>query len=164
STRVKAAQGDVGDCFARLDACGADPDLVALCRRCLAPRPEDRPSDAGEVARAVAAPRAAADERARRAGPGRGPGAEERQGRTRRRVLLAAGGALIVALLAGLGVSLWQMRRAMNAEEQATQNLQAEQRARHDEAKAREQAFAALRSMATEVNARKFGQGKALTD
>ena len=50
STRVKAAQGDVGECFARLDACGADPDLVALCRRCLAPRPEDRPSDAGAVA------------------------------------------------------------------------------------------------------------------
>src|SRR5262249_17972101 len=60
STRVKAAQGDVGECFARLDACGADPDLVALCRRCLAPRPEDRAGDAGEVAKAVAALRAAA--------------------------------------------------------------------------------------------------------
>jgi tetratricopeptide (TPR) repeat protein/tRNA A-37 threonylcarbamoyl transferase component Bud32 len=161
STRVKAAQGDVDECFARLGACGADPDLVALCRRCLAPRPEDRPSDAGAVAQAVAALRAAADERARRAELDRVQAAE--QGK-RRRVLLAAGGALMVALLAGLGVSLWQMRRAMNAEEQAKQNLQAEQVARHDEAKAREQAFAALRSMATEVIARKFGQGKALTD
>src|SRR5262249_14267107 len=66
-TRVKAAQGDVGECFARLGACGADPDLVALCRRCLAPRPEDRPADAGAVAEAVAALRAAAEERARRA-------------------------------------------------------------------------------------------------
>jgi serine/threonine protein kinase len=25
SARVMAAQGDVGECFARLDACGADP-------------------------------------------------------------------------------------------------------------------------------------------
>src|SRR5262249_3876621 len=64
STRVKAAQGDVGECFARLADCGADPDLVALCQRCLAPRPEDRPADAGAVAEAVAALRSAADERA----------------------------------------------------------------------------------------------------
>src|SRR5262249_60175139 len=75
STRVKAAQGDVGECFARLDVCGADPDLVALCRRCLAPRAEDRPSDAGAVAKAVAALRAAADERARRSERNRGRGA-----------------------------------------------------------------------------------------
>jgi NAD(P)-dependent dehydrogenase (short-subunit alcohol dehydrogenase family) len=40
---------------ARLDACGAEPELVALCRRCLAPEPDDRPRDAGEVAAAVAA-------------------------------------------------------------------------------------------------------------
>src|SRR5262249_22723806 len=40
SARVKAAQGDVSECFARLEGCGADPDLVALCKRCLAPRPE----------------------------------------------------------------------------------------------------------------------------
>jgi serine/threonine protein kinase len=60
AARVKAAQGDVGECFARLDACGAEPDLVALCKRCLAPRPEDRPTDAGEVAKAVAELRTAA--------------------------------------------------------------------------------------------------------
>ena len=29
------------DCFARLDACGAEPDLVALCKQCLAPRMEN---------------------------------------------------------------------------------------------------------------------------
>ena len=66
ATRVKAALGDLGECFVRLGARGADPDLVALCKRCLAPRPEDRPTDAGEVAKAVAALRTAADERARR--------------------------------------------------------------------------------------------------
>jgi hypothetical protein len=67
TARVKAAQGDVADCLARLDACGAEPELVAVCKRCLSPRAADRPADGDEVARAVAALRAAADERARRA-------------------------------------------------------------------------------------------------
>src|SRR5262245_55059257 len=164
AARVKAAQGDVGECFARLEACGADPDLVALCQRCLAPRPEDRPADAGAVAKAVAALRAAADERARRAELDRVRAeAEAREAvaraaaqRQRRRLLLAAIGVIAAVLLAGLSVSLWQMRRAMQA-------LEAEQQARRDEAKAREQAFAALRSMTAEVVERKFAQGTALT-
>src|SRR5262249_49616251 len=67
TTRVRAATGDLAECFERLGACGADPELVALCKRCLSPRPEDRPADAGEVAEAVAALRTAADERARQA-------------------------------------------------------------------------------------------------
>src|SRR5262249_53778285 len=60
TTRVKAAQGDVGECFARLDTCGADPDLGALCRRCLAPRPEGRPRDGGGGGEAGAGPGAGA--------------------------------------------------------------------------------------------------------
>jgi serine/threonine protein kinase len=165
STRVKAAQGDVGECFARLDACGADPDLVALCRCCLAPRPEDRPPDAGAVAKAVAALRAAADERARQAeldrvkaeGEAREAGARAAEQRKRRWMLLVASGIIALVLLAGLSVSLWQMRRAMQA-------LAAEQQARQDETKAREQAFAALRSMTTDVVERKLAQGAALTE
>jgi tetratricopeptide (TPR) repeat protein len=200
SARVKAAQGDVGACFARLDACGADPDLVALCKRCLAPRPEDRPIDANEVARAVAALRAAADERARRAelervkaeGEVRAAEARAAEQRRRRQMLLTASGIIALVLLAGLSVSLWQMRRAMQAEatantnadqaslnaEEAERNAQqaqneasaralalaAEQRAREDETKARQQAFAALRSMTDDVVERKFAQGAVLTE
>jgi tetratricopeptide (TPR) repeat protein len=164
ATRVKAAQGDVGECFAPLGACGADPDLVALCQRCLAPRPEDRPTDAGVVAKAVAALRAAAEERARWAelervraeGEAREAQARAAEQRQRRRLLLAASGVIALVLLAGLSVSLWQMRRAMQA-------LAAEQQARRDETKAREQAFAALRSMTADVVERKFAQGAVLT-
>jgi tRNA A-37 threonylcarbamoyl transferase component Bud32 len=120
ATRAKAAVGDVGECFARLDSCGADPDLVALCKRCLAPRPEDRPADAGEVATAVAGLRAAADERARRAErEARMAEARVAEQRKRRRILLAASGTIALVLLAGLGVSLGQMRRALQAEAQA---------------------------------------------
>ena len=79
TTRIQAAQGDVEECFARLDACGAEPDLMALCKRCLSPKPVDRPADAGAVALAVAQLRAAADARAATCGAGEcggpGPGA-----------------------------------------------------------------------------------------
>ncbi|QJW95485.1 tetratricopeptide repeat protein [Frigoriglobus tundricola] len=38
----RAARADLAECFARLGACGADADLVAVARRCLAPHPADR--------------------------------------------------------------------------------------------------------------------------
>src|SRR5215472_11050458 len=119
ATRQLAARARLDDTHARLAACGAEPELVALCLRCLAPEPDDRPPDAGEVAAAVAALRAAAEERARRAELDRVRAAE--QGK-RRRVLLAAGGAVVVVLLAGLGASLWQTRRALQAEAAANAN------------------------------------------
>src|SRR5262249_56834613 len=67
SARMLAARGKVDDAFARLDGSGADPELVALCKRCLSPEKADRPADAGEEARAVADLRAAAEQRAMRA-------------------------------------------------------------------------------------------------
>jgi tetratricopeptide (TPR) repeat protein len=126
SVRVQAARGKLDDCFARLDACGAEPELIALCKQCLAFEPADRPADAGAVAQAVAAFRAAADERARRAelervqaeGEALARAAEQRQ---RRRMLLTASGIIALVLLAGLSVSLWQMFRAIAAERQANQ-------------------------------------------
>jgi formylglycine-generating enzyme required for sulfatase activity len=67
TTRIQAAQGNVEECYARLDASGAEPELVALCKRCLSKKSGDRPADAGEVAAAVAELRAAAEARARQA-------------------------------------------------------------------------------------------------
>ena len=70
--------GDTADALARLDACGADAELVALAQDCLAAEPEDRPRDAGGVAERVTAylaGRAGAAARGRaRAGGGRGDG------------------------------------------------------------------------------------------
>jgi tetratricopeptide (TPR) repeat protein len=149
------------DAHARLAACGAEPELVSLCLRCLAPEPDDRPRDSGEVAAAVAALRAAAEERARRAELDSVRATEQSK---RRRVLLAGSAIVGGVLLAGLSVSLWQMFRAVRAEVQAKQNLQAEQQAHSDEAKAREQAFVALRSMTAEVVEKKFAQGAVLTE
>jgi hypothetical protein len=106
STRLLAAQGNVADAFVRLDASGADPELTALAKWCLAPDPAGRPADAGEVARAVAGLRAAAEDRARRAELDRAA-AELRVVEGRKRRLLGAGltAAVLVSLAAGaLGI------------------------------------------------------------
>jgi tetratricopeptide (TPR) repeat protein len=136
TTRVMAAQGDVADCLARLAGCGAEPELVALCRRCLVPRPADRPADAGAVARAVAELRAAADERARRAeldrvrveGEQAAAAARALERRKRRLLALGAAAALVLAALGGLGAVLAVQRRA-NAELAATNAQLAQQQA-----------------------------------
>jgi tRNA A-37 threonylcarbamoyl transferase component Bud32 len=50
-TRARqAAAGGVDEAFARLDGCGADPELIGLAKACLASAPEARPADAGAVA------------------------------------------------------------------------------------------------------------------
>ncbi|MBN9517507.1 tetratricopeptide repeat protein [bacterium] len=68
-TYTAAADGiaSAADLRAQLDAAGADPELTRLAHACLSPRPGDRPDDGKAVAEAVAAYRARAEERARRA-------------------------------------------------------------------------------------------------
>jgi tetratricopeptide (TPR) repeat protein len=63
----RAQRCDHTEALARLGGCGADVELVRLCKGCLAAAPADRPGDAGEVAQAVAAYRAEVQERLRRA-------------------------------------------------------------------------------------------------
>ncbi len=50
---IQAANGDVQDAFQRLDWCGADPELVELAKKCLAPTQQARLANAAEVADAV---------------------------------------------------------------------------------------------------------------
>ena len=42
----KALRGDLNEAIARLDGCGADGELIALAKSCLAPKLLDRPRDA----------------------------------------------------------------------------------------------------------------------
>jgi PAS domain S-box-containing protein len=46
ATYRRAVRADLTDALTRLDECEAYPELIALCRRCLAPAPADRPRDA----------------------------------------------------------------------------------------------------------------------
>jgi eukaryotic-like serine/threonine-protein kinase len=128
--RAKSELGHVQEAFARLDASGADAELVALAKRCLAADPNERPADANEVAATVAAYRAGVEERLRAAEVARARAAEQRK---RARVQLAL--ALTVALLAGgAGAFAWwsdrqaeekKLREAQHNAEQA--RLEAEQ-------------------------------------
>lgn len=59
----RAEMGDLGECFARLDECGADEELLALAKRCLTPDAKDRPSNGAEVARQIAAYRLGVESR-----------------------------------------------------------------------------------------------------
>ena len=62
-----AALGDTADALARLEACGADAELIALAKDCLAREREDRPRDASAVAKRMTAYLASVQERLRRA-------------------------------------------------------------------------------------------------
>ena len=44
-----AERADIRNAFDRLDACGADAELIPLAKSCLAAAPKDRPRDAGAV-------------------------------------------------------------------------------------------------------------------
>jgi tetratricopeptide (TPR) repeat protein len=174
----KAARADLADVHKRLTNSGADGELIALALSCLSVDVAQRPVDGRAVATVVAAYRAGVEARLKQAETERAEAlVREAEQRKRRRTLQVGAGIIAVVLLAGLGVSLWQMFRAIDAEGQANQNaklareesdakdvaLKAEQQARQDETKARQQAFAALRSMTTDVVERKFAQGTVLT-
>ena len=105
----KAARGDLADAMRRLDACGADAELIALARDCLAAEPERPAAERGRGGpaddrlpgrRAGAAP-------GRRAGASRGPGA----GRRGAEAATSDGGARSVgrgfALMAAAAGSTW---------------------------------------------------------
>jgi tetratricopeptide (TPR) repeat protein/tRNA A-37 threonylcarbamoyl transferase component Bud32 len=104
--RWRAAAGDLGDTLARLDASGADVEVVRLARACLAPDREGRPRDAGAVAHAVGAYLAGVQERLRAAERQRAV-AEARavEERKRRRLAVVLAGAVLLLVLAGGGVA-----------------------------------------------------------
>jgi serine/threonine-protein kinase len=104
----KAARADLGDALARLDACGAEAELVALAKSCLAAVPRDRPRNAGVIAAALSAHLVGVQERLKVAELAR-VRAESRAAGERKRRLLVAGLATALLALAALvgGGGLW---------------------------------------------------------
>ena len=121
-----AANGDLADCFARLDVSGADREWIALCKLCLSPKPDDRPADARAVAATVGGLREAADERARQAER------EKLSAEVRWRTTLWAAGVLVAVLLFGVAGTTFGLiranaaRRDAEAAESVAQSKQAE--------------------------------------
>jgi len=156
--RRKAAQGDTSEACARLDQSGTDAELAALVQCCLRTEPEDRPRDAGEVARRLTAYLAGVQERLRRAELARVEAqarAEEEakqrtladalaqkarehareEGRRRRLQVGLAAALLVLTTLCGLGTTIaLQQRQARTARVALALN---ELRLLHDQAHAR---------------------------
>ncbi len=142
--RLMAVRGQTAECLQRLSRSAADPGLIALCRRCLAFDPAERPANAGELARAVAELRAAAEERARQAELEQaGAQAEAREQRRRRRVQLALAVSVSLTVVVAAGSWAWVVR----------------EEAERDKAAAREQAERDL--AAAQEQARRQGQAEA---
>jgi serine/threonine protein kinase len=142
----RMVRGDVQEAFARLDRSGVDARLIALARRCLAPRPDDRPANAQELAQEVADYRSMVETRLRQAET-EAANAQLRQTeqQKRQRLRQVAAGALAITLLLGIiGTSLGLWRANDLASRESEARIEAEQKqiladqARQDEIRARE--------------------------
>jgi WD40 repeat protein/Flp pilus assembly protein TadD len=142
----KAQRAELGEAHARLDACGADAELIALAKRCLAAERGNRPRHAGEVAQAVATYLAGVEERARQAEQERAA-AEARsvEERKRRRVTVGLLGVSGVAALALVGLVVGtvyntQLKTAYEGEAEAHTEAEAAKQAEEGERKQAEAA------------------------
>jgi serine/threonine-protein kinase len=145
----KAALGDLAEAMAALESSGADGELIALARVCLAREAEDRPRHAGAVAERITAYRADVQERLRTAEIARAAEqarAEEAQHtaeaaeakakaeRQARRLTGALAASVLVLVVAFGGGSAWLQRQ--RAERQSRVDLVLrEAEVFHDEAK-----------------------------
>src|SRR5262249_23723821 len=120
----QAKRADLADAFARLDACGADAELVSLTKRNLSRLKGDRPNNAAAVAEAVTAYQASVQERVRRAELERTE-AQVRvmESRKRRRVAVALGSLVALVLLLGLAATLSQYQRVLAKSEDLVKEI-----------------------------------------
>lgn len=137
-TVLQAAQAELDTCFARLDACEADAELIALTKSCLSPEATERPVDGAAVAANVAAYRSGVEERLRRAEAERA--AAEARGfeqAKRRRVQAALAVAVLLLVCGGTGFTVW--RHEQRTERRlADESAATEQHRLHDERRAAE--------------------------
>ena len=119
SAHFKAARWQIADAFTRLDACGAEAELVALTKKCLARarRSTGKRGGSGVDHRGIAnAGRGACPDggtRPRsRGGRTRKAAAEAREQQKRRKVQLALAGAVLLILTGSAAVVWWQDKQA----------------------------------------------------
>jgi eukaryotic-like serine/threonine-protein kinase len=135
--RRKAANGELADATARLDACWADLELVGLTKACLAREAVDRPRDAQGVVDALTAHLDGVQERLQTAERERAvASAREVEERERRKVQLALAASVALLLFGGGGVAWWQNEQASaRRETDLRRKLVDEQRAAADNAR-----------------------------
>ena len=120
----KAARADLAEALARLDGCGAEAELVALAKSCLAAAPRDRSRDAGVVAAAMTAHLAGVLERLRAAelATARGPESRAAERESCRLQVAGLDESLLGLAALGGGGGLWLTHhRASRTEASARQ-------------------------------------------
>jgi tetratricopeptide (TPR) repeat protein len=143
----RAGDADLAEANARLDGCGADAELLALCRRCLSPDPAGRPAAGQAVADGLAAYLNGVQERFRAAEVARAAEAARAEEATRtaaeaderaraerraRRVQLIAAGLSLLVLLGGIVGTTFGLIQAGRAKRRA-ETAEGEARKRADE-------------------------------
>jgi serine/threonine-protein kinase len=115
----QAARANLQGAYERLERCGADAVLIALCRQCLSPARQARADSAKQVAEAVAKYLTSVEDRARQSQIH----AAEAKVRARSTVMLSAAAVLVLAL--GGGGYLYLQREAQTRQDQANQRVAA---------------------------------------
>jgi serine/threonine protein kinase/tetratricopeptide (TPR) repeat protein len=167
-TILKSRQADLSDVMSRLDACGADGDLIAIAKRCLSARPEERPADGQAVAKAIADYRASVEQRLRQVETERTRAeTQAAEQRKRQRVVQGAGtvaGALLLLGIVGTTIGLLRANDAAHKERMANlaaheEKQKAEQAARAEsEARMAAQRAAEAEKLARELTQRRLAQ------
>jgi tetratricopeptide (TPR) repeat protein len=122
----RARAAELGEAHARLDGCGADAELVALCRRCLSASPADRPADGRAVADALTAYLNGVQERLQAAQRERAAAmAREIERRKRRNVQFALAAAVVALLVGGGAFAFWRNEQAQAGRARDTRNHEA---------------------------------------
>jgi serine/threonine-protein kinase len=126
--RRQTVRGDLAAAYSRLDASGADAELIRLAKYCLAARPEERPRDAGQLAQAVTAYLESVAARLRQAELARTAAEVQAREERKRRKLGAALAAALLLLVAGGGGGAWwaQSQRQARAAEIARRQQEAD--------------------------------------
>jgi eukaryotic-like serine/threonine-protein kinase len=109
-----AERADLADAFSRLEKCGADPDVVALARWCLAAAPRDRPRDAGAVVANLSGYLTGVQERLRAAEMAQAR-AEAHATEERKRWYLTVGLTASVVMIASLAAGGWSWMASEHA-------------------------------------------------
>ena len=124
--RRKACNGDLAEATARLDACAADHELIALTKRCLAAEAIDRPKDAQDVADGLTSYLDGVQERLQTAERERAVAlAREVEERKRRKVQLALA-ASVLAMMLGVGAfAFWRNEQAQLVRQRDARNAEA---------------------------------------
>jgi serine/threonine-protein kinase len=113
-----AERAELFDALARLDSCGADLELVALAKSCLAAVAKDRPRDASVVLARLTGYLAGALSRVREAGLARARAEAFAAAERKRRVLaVALAAALLAAGLCGAAAWTWVIRERLRESE-----------------------------------------------